>query len=663
MLSSRGLTAEQASFDRRDVMRGWCMGLPAGARVNLETLEELVEGVLEDDRVLPVVDGAERLADRQVLRRPDGTITTAVAVQRRWSTTEMLAIEQRLLERAERGRHAGIAVVDAVTVEAACDGGLLSDEQQTMVRTLTTSGNGIDVVVGRAGTGKTYALAAAAAAWRAAGLRPIGLAIAARAAAELEASAGLPSTTIEQFLIDCDQSSGMLNPRCVVVVDEAGMVDTRRLARLMAHVESAGAKAVLIGDHHQLPAVEAGGAFAALVRRLDAIELTENRRQVEAWERAALDQLRVGRGGRSGLVTVVDRYEAAGRLHLGDTPRAVRAAMVSDWFQSRQDGERPIMLALRRRDVDELNARARALLVESGDVDRNGVVVGGLQYAAGDRVVCLHNDRRVGVHNAMFGTVESFDPDALTVKVDGAEHRLRVPMSYAADGHLAHAYATTIHKAQGATYERALLLGDDRMYRQAGYTGLSRGKQRNDIYLVADDDRDRDVELEDHGRHDDDTPVDRFVRALARDGGKSMAVDEAVTPAGHGLDASLSQLWAERDAVVATTAIDHELRVRRLDNEIARRSALAGLAAEVDRPTSIVEILGEPPVSLDGRQAWRVAAGATESYRARWDADTIDAPIGADEAQLDHLAEVERLVERAVETCEVPDAVVGLDID
>ena len=194
--------------------------------------------MLEDDRVLPVIDGADRLADRQVLRRPDGSITTAVAVERRWSTTEMLAIEQRLLDRAERGRGLGVGVVDDEIAAAACAGSLLSAEQERMVRHLTTSGNGVDVVVGRAGTGKTYALAAAARGLAGCGLRPVGVAIAARAAAELEASAGLPSTTIEQFLIDCDQSGGMLNRQTVVVVDEAGMVDTRRLARLLAHVDA-----------------------------------------------------------------------------------------------------------------------------------------------------------------------------------------------------------------------------------------------------------------------------------------------------------------------------------------------------------------------------------------------------------------------------------------
>ena len=662
MLSSRGLTAEQASFDRRDVLRRWCAELPAGASVDLEALEELVEGVLEDRRVLSVVDGAERLADRQVLRRADGTITTATAVERRWSTTEMLAIEQRLLERAERGQGNGIAVVADEIVEAACAGGLLSAEQQTMVRHLTTSGNAVDVVVGRAGTGKTYALSAAAQAWRAAGLRPVGVAIAARAAAEMEASAGLPSTTIEQFLIDCDQTSSALTRANVVVVDEAGMVDTRRLGRLLAHVESAGAKAVLVGDHHQLPSVEAGGAFAALVRRLDAVELTENRRQVEAWERATLDQLRVGRGGRSGLVEVVERYDSAGRLHVGNTPREVRAAMVADWHEASQRGEDAIMLALRRRDVDELNARARALLVANGAVDPEGVSVGGLPFAAGDRIVCLHNDRRIGVHNAMFGTIELSTDDGFRVRVDGAEHRVHVPLTYAADGHLSHAYATTVHKAQGATYERALLLGDDRLYRQAGYTGLSRGKQRNDIYLVADDDRDRDAELEEHGRHDADLPSERFVRALGRDGAKVTATELRHEVIASGQLRPLAALWGERDALDASLNAN-DLRLRRLEAAIGRRIELAGLAAEVDRSTHILAVLGEPPTGLADRSRWRAAAGAIESYRARWDTELHDdVGIDAPAAQREHLAEISELLASAIPVEVPPDHVAEVDL-
>ena len=197
-----------------------------------------------------------------------------------------------------------------------------------MVRQVTTSGRPVDVVVGRAGSGKTYALAAAASIWRDAGYRPIGLGLAARAAHELESNAGIASTTVARFLLDIDQAPpGFIDERHVLVVDEAGMVDTRRLHRLVDHAQRAGAKVVLVGDHHQLPAVEAGGAFACLVERGggNVSELVTNRRQREAWERDTLARLRSAENSRQ-AIEARGRYLPTARpaphgRHAGRGPR------------------------------------------------------------------------------------------------------------------------------------------------------------------------------------------------------------------------------------------------------------------------------------------------------------------------------------------------------
>ncbi len=630
-----GLTSEQAAFDRRDVVRGWCEGLPPGVPLDLATIEELVEGLLEDRRVVPVVDEHGGLVASQLVHRPDGSVTSSVSVRRRWSTVEMLAIERRLLDRATHSERVGVGTIDAGVVDSVTAGAGLTGEQAAMVRELCTVGNGIDVVVGRAGTGKTYALAAAAQAWRLDGHQPMGIAIAARAAAELETGAGLPSSTIAQFLIDCD-SGTILNPRSVVVVDEAGMVDTRRLARVAAHVHAAGAKLVLVGDHHQLPAVEAGGAFAALVNRLQPVELHENRRQSDAWERAALDELREGRGGVGGMLQVIDRYDGHGRLHVGATPAEVRSAMVDDWHRARLEGREPIMLALRRRDVADLNGRARALLLADGTVDRDGMAAGARTFATGDRVVCLHNDRRIGVHNALFATVSAATSDRLVLTSEADGRRIDVPIGYAVDGHLDHAWATTVHKAQGATYDQALLLGDDRLYRQAGYTGLSRGRT-NDIYLVTD--ADLDTEVERHGGTDDDEPEQRFARALNRDGSKRLASEEA-TSRRPGPTTSLTALWsAHRELASRQGRTAPETpEVEQLDEALRQRTALVGRAAEIDRPTHIIDLLGDPPTDIAGRQRWRAAAGEIESYQARWSIDpTNEPPSPLTPDQLEHL--------------------------
>ncbi|MGQ0618290.1 MAG: AAA family ATPase [Acidimicrobiia bacterium] len=664
MTAPDGLTAFQASFDRRDVTRGWCESVPPNMKPSLEAIEELTDLALADRRVVAIIERAPAVMGSEQPLRADGTAASPVLGDRRWSTVEMLAVEERLLEYASISRGVGAGRVAGDVIDAVLDDRAdLSPEQTAMVRTITTSGDGIDIVVGRAGTGKTYALAAAAQVWRAAGFRPIGIALAARAAAELETSAGITSTTVAQFLIDADHAPrGLIDERHVVVVDEAGMVDTRRLARVVRHVEAAGAKAVLVGDHHQLPAVEAGGAFAALVARLPFTELIENRRQVEHWERDALERVRTAAGGRPGVESVVATYGARGRLHLGATPAEVRSAMVDDWYAARQEGASVAMVALRCADVRELNQRARALLIADGSVEAEGITAEGCTFSVGDRIVCLYNDRRVGVHNAMFGRVTGVDADSrsLTVEPEGGGARVLVPWDYIASGHVAHGYATTIHKAQGATYDRTLLLGDDRLYRQAGYTGLSRGRQRNDMYLVVDDDREHDVELARHGQTPPDEPVERLVQALHRDGSKLLALDESgpgrTPPAPKD---TLSALWHAHDRLAAHLSdppadCSHERRkLDEIQGAIAHRGHLAARAAEIDRPRHIIDMIGEPPPGFHGREQWRDAAAAIELYEARW-GTSLGADVD-DRASTDQLDDLAHTRERVAAYC-APDA-------
>lgn len=241
-----------------------------------------------------------------------------------YSTPQLLAVEQQALESALRRRDAGVAVVDGDVVDAVlARRPSMAVEQAVMVRRLTTSGAGVDIVVGKAGAGKTYALAATREAWQQGGYRVVGTALAARAAQELHAGAGIASLTLARMLADLDRDDHRfsLTDRTVVVVDEAGMVGTRTLAALLAHADAAGAMVVLVGDPHQLPEIDAGGLLRGLVNRLDTITLDDNRRQHQAWEREALDQLRDG-----DVVTALDAYTANGRVVTADRRRGPRPA-------------------------------------------------------------------------------------------------------------------------------------------------------------------------------------------------------------------------------------------------------------------------------------------------------------------------------------------------
>jgi len=267
-------------------------------------------------------------------------------------------------------------------------------------------------VVGKAGAGKTFALHAARDAWQASGVRVIGCALAARAAAELHAGAGIDSYTIDALLAALDRPgpAGGLAHSSVLVVDEAGMVGTRKLARLLDHTERGGAKLVLVGDHHQLPEIDVGGMFRGLVNRLPVVELTDNRRQRQAWERDALDELR---GGDPAAAVAV--YNGAGRVVVGDTAEAVREQLVSDWWTARTEhdgpGDRGVMIAARVNDVEDLNDRARVRLAAAGELTGPALpAAAGREFQAGDRIVCLRNDRRLGVVNGTRARVTTAEP-------------------------------------------------------------------------------------------------------------------------------------------------------------------------------------------------------------------------------------------------------------
>jgi ATP-dependent exoDNAse (exonuclease V) alpha subunit len=259
-----------------------------------------------------------------LLCRPEVVPVLAVAGKgtrpeaRRYITADLLAVEEALASQAaaRQGQRCGTVPAGIVeTVEATRHH--LGDDQRAALRRLLSAGHGVEVLVGPAGCGKTFLLDAARDGWQRAGYRVIGASLAALAAAQLEAGAAIPATTVHRLLADLDRpETGGLRADTVVVIDEAAVVGSRTLYRLARHAPRAGAKLVLCGDHHQLPEIDAGGGFRLLAERLDAICLTDNRRQQNAWEVEALSQLRDG-----SVAAAVTGYTAAGRITVAPTPK------------------------------------------------------------------------------------------------------------------------------------------------------------------------------------------------------------------------------------------------------------------------------------------------------------------------------------------------------
>lgn len=256
------------------------------------------------------------------------------------------------------------------------------------------------------------------------------------------------------------------------------MVGTRQLAQLISRATLAGAKVVLVGDHRQLPEIDAGGAFRLLVDRLDAVALTENRRQREPVERAALLDLRNGRAGLA-----LQRFEAAGHVTTAESIGEARLAMASRWWMKRTEGSEVAMLAHRRVDVAALNDLAQGLRLGAGQLTGEPLHAGGRRFYVGDEIMFLKNDRATSVLNGERATVTGIFDGNLSVRLASGRNT-GVQAHAVREGRIQLGYASTIHKAQGATVDASLVLVTDGVHLEAAYTALSRGRHENHLYAA-----------------------------------------------------------------------------------------------------------------------------------------------------------------------------------
>jgi conjugative relaxase-like TrwC/TraI family protein len=497
--SPSGLTAQRSTFDRRDVLCRLAEELPA--TIGVDAIEAAAEAYLSRPEVV-MVGWDERC----------GTS---------YSTVELMELERRLVDQTTSSTRArcGVASYQAVDIALAARPSL-SDEQAEVVTAMCRSGHQVDVLVAAAGTGKTFSLDAAREAWQRSGLAVTGCALAAAAAHELQAGAGIESMTIAKLQLDLERGDRQLDVRSVLVVDEAGMVGTRSLAPLIDAAMAAGAKVVLVGDPKQLPEITAGGLLAALERRSAVLTLVENRRQRDPAERAALQQLRSG-----DVADAVAALRVHGNVVAAADAETARNTIVADWYEHRQQGSSALMMARRNSDVDDLNRRARCLVAD--ELSGEPIVVAGRPFQAGDQVICTRNDHANGIRNGTVGTIVNIDHRRHAVALaepDGAIRRL--DREYLDAGWVRHGYAVTVHKAQGRTVDHGLLLASDDLHREAGYVGLSRGRESNRMYLVSTEPAD---ELEPHTlvRGETVDPYELVTQALERSGAKFLAIDRA----------------------------------------------------------------------------------------------------------------------------------------
>lgn len=430
--------------------------------------------------------------------------------EERFTARAMIETEQRLEQatlRLSERKHHGVGEHDQARAIAATErrGLILSVEQRAAFEHVT-AGSDLGVVIGYAGTGKSAMLGVAREAWESAGYRVQGLALSGIAAENLEGGSGISSRTIASLEHQWRQERDLLSHHDVLVIDEAGMIGSRQMERVIAQAESHGAKVVLVGDPEQLQAIEAGAAFRSVAERHGGVEIMDIRRQREDWQRNATRQLATGRAAEA-----VHAYDNAGHVHAAPSREQASADLIDRWDRDRiahPDASR-IILTHTNDAVHDLNLTARERLRAAGALGASISIAterGHRDFAAGDRIMFLRNERSLGVKNGSIGSVQSVTPSRMAVMLDDGRSVAFDIKDYAA---VDHGYAATIHKAQGVTVDRVHVLATPGLDRHATYVALSRHRTAMDLHYGKDDFANR----------------DRLVRTLSRERAKDMASD------------------------------------------------------------------------------------------------------------------------------------------
>ena len=588
------LAESQSAWRPAELVRELAAAVPTDVAAAAAELAPWLDDLAERTIAERLVELSRPVPPGVPLRR-DGRPVTESALHRALTTPDVLAQEERLLAWAERRMEAGGR-------DTAVDCDLRLSGPQVEVAAAVAGDRELVLVVGPAGTGKTTALAPAVESLRAQGRAVFGVAPSAAAAEVLSVEAGLAADTLDKLLVEHRLARPPdhrydLPPGATLIVDEAAMVSTPKLAELAQLADARGWRLALAGDPLQFSAVGRGGMFAHLLDCHGAIELDRVHRFVHGWEREASLRL------RQGDPDVLSLYEDHGRIH-GGGRRKMERAVVEAWREAGSHGQSAAMTAPTNETVVALNQRAQAERVRAGEIDvlRSSVEAGPYRLYVGDVVATRRNERALRTDcGLMVKNRDQWEVAAVhrggALTVTGRTGSVRLPAEYVAE-HVELAYAQTSHAAQGRTVDRSFLFLDGAADMRSVYVPMTRGRYGNEAFVVLScEETARDVLAEALARSWIDRPAVARRAELAgperRGGG-----DAAERPLEPGALRALIERDHEIGRTLARAASVQRHCGEQLERESARRAEvterIAGAEAARDHAREVLDQFDGP---------------------------------------------------------------------
>ncbi|MCU1391528.1 MAG: hypothetical protein JWL72_4866, partial [Ilumatobacteraceae bacterium] len=496
------MSEKQSTWRPTQLHRELAAVVPTETAATAEQLVGWLDRTVDQISATQCVDVSKPIPPDSTLRR-DGRPITESVVDRALTTQAILDQEQSLIEGADHR----LTRDDDPDEPAAIKRSLVAlDVEQASVAAAVAGHADLVLVVGPAGTGKTTALRPAVEQLRADRRHAFGVAPSATAAQVLADETGIVADTLDKLLIE-HRLNRPPDPKydlpagTTVIVDEAGMMPTGKLAELADLAAIKGWRVALVGDPMQFSAVGRGGMFGLLVDTFGGIELERVHRFANDWERDA--SLRLRRGD----VTAADDYDQHGRLHGGSAGQMERRA-VARWTELRTAGTPTLLMTPTNETAERLNIRCQQSVIKTGEInpDWPSVQAGAYRVFAGDEIATRHNDRQLftdrgtTVKNRATWTVEGICDDGSLIAT-GKSGRIWLPADYVTE-HVDLAYASTGMGGQGRTVDAGILYADRSTDIRNLYVSMSRGTETNEAFLVTSG---------------EETALDVFVRDMTTD--------------------------------------------------------------------------------------------------------------------------------------------------
>jgi conjugative relaxase-like TrwC/TraI family protein len=626
------IVERQSSWRPTELHREVAAAVPTDLAVGAEPLVEWIEQSAWRLGVSHCVDLSRPIPAAAMLRR-DGRPVTESAIDRALTTNGVLDQEAGLIEWADRRLGSLAEDRESLAVETTH----LTDPQR-VAASAVAGGAELVLVVGPAGAGKTTALAPAVEQLRLDGRAVFGVAPSAAAAEVLAVETGVEADTVDKLLIEHNLSRRPdhrfdLPAGATVIVDEAGMIPTAKLAELAALADQRSWRVVLVGDPLQFSAVGRGGMFGLTVDTFGAIELDSVHRFTHAWERDA--SLRLRRGD----IDVLDLYDSHERLRGGPSTQMERNA-IHTWWRHRQAGDEVLLMAPTNETVAVLNERAQLIRIHAGEIDPDGrhARIAGGRVFVGDEIATRHNDRRLRtdrgdmVRNRATWSVDRIGSDGSLVAT-GRNGSVRLPANYVAE-HVELAYATTGMGAQGRTVDVGILYLDHPTDVRNIYVPLTRGRSSNLAFVATTG---------------EDTAADVLSRCLTTDWidqpahtRRAELTGKFIRPPSALNGEQLRDLFAERYDLRTGKADD--ARFKEVDEAIWRDIHLRAHRLRLQQPDWAIEQLGPMEETAGMRRLWGIFAAHLEQHHLAY-SDVID----HEDAYASHCRLVEDIVDEMQE--------------